>query len=117
MRFSRSSCERAAILSEGLTVTTREPFAARMSDTFTTQLLYSEDLRHSSTNLQIVATHRALHQYAMCNTSRMAKKITRETLAAQLSKMDARIERGFGAVAEDISKLATKDQIIALHTQ
>ena len=31
--------------------------------------------------------------------------------------MDARIERGFGAVAEDISKLATKDQVIALHTQ
>ena len=27
------------------------------------------------------------------------------------------MERGFGAVAEDISKLATKDQIIALHTQ
>ena len=46
----------------------------------------------------------------------MAKKMTLEMLAAQLSKMDARIERGFGAVAEDISKLATKDQIIALHT-
>jgi hypothetical protein len=47
----------------------------------------------------------------------MAKKITLETLAEQLTKMDARMERGFGAVAEDISKLATKDQIIALHTQ
>jgi hypothetical protein len=48
----------------------------------------------------------------------MAKeKITLETLAQQLAKMDARIERGFGAVAEDISKLATKDQVIALHTQ
>ena len=47
----------------------------------------------------------------------MAKKITLDTLAEQLAKMDARMERGFGAVAEDISKLATKDQIIALHTQ
>ena len=48
----------------------------------------------------------------------MAKeKITLETLAQQLAKMDARIERVFGAVAEDISKLATKDQVIALHTQ
>ena len=47
----------------------------------------------------------------------MAKKITLDTFAAQLSKMDARIERGFGAVAEDIAKLATKNQVIALHTQ
>jgi hypothetical protein len=48
----------------------------------------------------------------------MAKeKITLETLAQQLAKMDARMERGFAAVAEDISKLATKDQVIALHTQ
>jgi hypothetical protein len=47
----------------------------------------------------------------------MAKKITHDMLAQQLAKMDARIERGFGAVAEDILKLATKDQIIALHTQ
>jgi hypothetical protein len=54
---------------------------------------------------------------AACYTSRMGKKITLETLAEQLAKMDARIERGFGAVAEDISKLATKDQIIALHRQ
>jgi hypothetical protein len=45
------------------------------------------------------------------------QKITLETLAEQLSRMDARIDRGFGAVAEDISKLATKDQIIALHGQ
>ena len=47
----------------------------------------------------------------------MTTKITLETLGEQLAKMDARIERGFGAIAEDISKLATKDQIIALHTQ
>ncbi len=45
------------------------------------------------------------------------KKITLEAIAGQIAKMDARMERGFGAVAEDISKLATKDQIIALHTQ
>jgi hypothetical protein len=31
--------------------------------------------------------------------------------------MDARMEGSFAAVAEDISKLATKEQIIALHTQ
>ena len=47
----------------------------------------------------------------------MAKKITLETLGEQLAKMDARMERGFGAIAEDISKLATKEQIIALHGQ
>ena len=47
----------------------------------------------------------------------MATKITLETLGDYLAKMDARMERGFGAIAEDISKLATKDQIIALHTQ
>ena len=53
----------------------------------------------------------------VCYTSAMANKITLETLAAQLAKMDVSMERGFGALAEDISKLATKDQIIALHTQ
>ena len=69
----------------------------------------------------------------------MAKKITLETLAEQLAKMDARMEkgftavevkidklegrmdRGFAAVAEDIGdireNMATKDQIITLHTQ
>jgi hypothetical protein len=47
----------------------------------------------------------------------MVKKITLATLAEQLAKMDARMEKGFAAVAEDMSKLATKDQIIALHTQ
>ena len=47
----------------------------------------------------------------------MTTKITLETLGEQLAKMDARIERGFGAIAEDISKLATKVQLAALHTQ
>jgi len=68
-------------------------------------------------------------------TSRMAKKITLATIAAHLEKIDTRIEkmdtrivkmddrmeRGFAAVAEDIgdirTNMATKDQIIALHTQ
>ncbi len=56
------------------------------------------------------------------------KKITLETLAAQLSKMDAGIERGFesadnkfAALADDISDIkhekATKEQLIALHGQ
>ena len=31
--------------------------------------------------------------------------------------MDERMERGFAAAAEDISKLPTKDQIVALHSQ
>lgn len=58
----------------------------------------------------------------------MAKKITLETLAAQLSKMDARIERGleaadnkFAALADDIGDIkhekATKEQLVALHGQ
>ena len=45
------------------------------------------------------------------------KKVTLETIATQLQKMDERMDRGFGAVAEDISKLATKDQVLALHVQ
>ena len=63
-----------------------------------------------------------------CYTSTMAKKITLDTLAAQLSKMDARVERGFEAVdtkfaalADDISDIkhekATKDQLVAIHGQ
>jgi hypothetical protein len=46
----------------------------------------------------------------------MAKMVTLETLAEQLAKIDDRTEPGFGAVTEDIARLATKDQIIALHT-
>jgi len=38
-----------------------------------------------------------------------------------MDKMDTRMDRGFAAVADDIGdireKVATKDQIIALHTQ
>ena len=53
------------------------------------------------------------------------KKITLETLSAQMQKgfasIEARTERGFAAVADDIADIkhdmARKDQIIALHTQ
>jgi len=60
------------------------------------------------------------------------KKITLESLAAQMQKgfasveakiekIDARMERGFGGLADDIADIkrdmATKDQIITLHTQ
>ena len=71
-------------------------------------------------------THAAL----ICNPTyteynqRMAKKITLDTLADQIAKMDARIERGFAsadtkvkAIAEDIAKIATKDDVAAVHTQ
>ncbi len=65
----------------------------------------------------------------------MAKKITLETIAAQMSAgfaaleakiegVDARMERGFAAVAGDIARideriegLATKEQILTLQTQ
>jgi hypothetical protein len=47
----------------------------------------------------------------------MAKKITLEVLAEQIARMDSRMERGFGALAEDISKLATKEQLFAVQTQ
>ena len=45
----------------------------------------------------------------------MAKK--KITLEQKIDALTNIVEKGFGAVAEDISKLATKDQIIALHTQ
>ena len=56
------------------------------------------------------------------------KKITLETLAAEMRKgfasvevkieeLDARMERGFASAAEDIANLATKEQVIALHAQ
>jgi hypothetical protein len=41
------------------------------------------------------------------------KKITLETLDARFTKLETLIERGFGAIAND---MATKDQLIALHT-
>jgi hypothetical protein len=47
----------------------------------------------------------------------MAKKITLQTIAAEIAKLNTTVERGFAAVADDISKLATKDQVIGLHTQ
>jgi hypothetical protein len=43
----------------------------------------------------------------------MAKK----TLDQKIDTLTSIVEKGFAAVADDISKLATKDQIIALHTQ
>ena len=42
------------------------------------------------------------------------KKIT---LEQKIDALTSIVEKGFAAVAEDISKLATKEQIIALHTQ
>ena len=43
------------------------------------------------------------------------------SIEAKLEKTDARMERGFAAVADDIGDIkrdmATKDQVIALHTQ
>jgi len=45
----------------------------------------------------------------------MAKKrITFETLDARFTKLESLIERGFGAIADD---MATKDQLVAIHTQ
>jgi hypothetical protein len=43
----------------------------------------------------------------------MAKK----TLEQKIDTLTTVVEKGFAAVAEDISKLATKEQLIALHTQ
>ena len=71
-------------------------------------------------------------QRGACYTGGMAKKITLASLAAQMAKgfavlgkrvdeMDARMEKGFGAVAADITDIkrdmATKDHVIALGTQ
>ena len=45
----------------------------------------------------------------------MAKrKVTLETLDARFNKLEGLIEGGFGAIAND---MATKDQLIDLHTQ
>ena len=35
----------------------------------------------------------------------------------RIGKLDTRMEKSFAAVADDVSKLATKDQIIVLHAQ
>ena len=49
------------------------------------------------------------------------KKVTLETLDARFTKLEHLIERGFAATANDIvdvkRDMATKDQVIALHTQ
>jgi hypothetical protein len=49
------------------------------------------------------------------------KKITLETLATHIdgrfAKLETLLERGFSAVAEDVSKLATKEDVAAVHTQ
>ena len=52
----------------------------------------------------------------------MAKKrVTLEALDARFSKLEHLIERGFAATAGDVADIkrdmATKDQVIALHTQ
>ena len=47
----------------------------------------------------------------------MAKKITLVTFAAQMQKGFASADRKFEALADDISRLATKDQAITLQTQ
>jgi hypothetical protein len=59
--------------------------------------------------------------WALCYTPPMAKKITLETLAAEIRKgfasIEARVEKGFAAVAEDLATLATKEQLAGLQTQ
>lgn len=47
----------------------------------------------------------------------MVKKITLEVLSEQLAALATSMEKGFAAVAEDISKLATKDDVAAVHMQ
>ena len=49
----------------------------------------------------------------MLHCRHMAKK----SLEQKIDALTNIVEKGFAAVADDISKLATKDQIIALHTQ
>lgn len=44
----------------------------------------------------------------------MAKQ---KTLEQKIDALTGIVEKGFAAVAEDMTGLATKDQIIALHTQ
>jgi hypothetical protein len=44
----------------------------------------------------------------------MTKKITLEDKIDALSSI---VEKGFAAVAEDVSKLATRDQLVALQSQ
>lgn len=60
----------------------------------------------------------------MANVSRryiipawQAKKVTLETIDARFSNLEHLIERGFAATAEDISKVSTKEDVWAVHTQ
>ena len=57
----------------------------------------------------------SLAQQVASLTEQMAQGFA--SLSTRVGEMDARMERGFAAVAEDISKLATKEQIVALDTQ
>jgi hypothetical protein len=47
----------------------------------------------------------------------MANKTTLNDLDKKIDALTAIVEKGFGAIAEDIEKLATKEQLAALHTQ
>jgi len=47
----------------------------------------------------------------------MAKKITLADLDKKIDALTAIVEKGFAAVADDIEKLASKEQLAALHTQ
>jgi hypothetical protein len=43
--------------------------------------------------------------------------MAKETLEQKIDALTSIVEKGFAAVAEDISKLATKDQVFSLQTQ
>jgi uncharacterized phage infection (PIP) family protein YhgE len=54
----------------------------------------------------------------------MAKKITLELLSEQITSLASTMQKGFSGVADDLAQLndrvdglATKEQVIALHTQ
>jgi hypothetical protein len=51
---------------------------------------------------------------SVCYTSLMTKKIT---LEQKIDALTGIVEKGFTAIADDIARLATKDQVAALHTQ
>ena len=43
--------------------------------------------------------------------------MARKTLEQKIDALTSIVEKGFAAVAEDMSKLATKGLVLALHTQ
>ena len=57
---------------------------------------------------------RCNRQLSVYNSCMGKQKITLETLDVRFTKLEGLIERGFGAIAND---MATKDQLAALHTQ